>query len=207
MHHRTEDFYVTIRINFDRDNASDLDRLLDILERELQADQRFHLAFRGIGKWGGPADDQINVCTPDERIDTVWRMREEARKRGLVLQGDIQHAGGIGTKVCYAARPDSFIIGATGKIMKCTVELDTNDRNVVGRIDELGHLTLDDNKMSLWTDPAFESDTNCQKCTFLPTCQGMSCPLLRWQKNESPCISERTTFKRLLRNAAGDFSG
>lgn len=206
MQRRREDFHVMLRINFDRDNAPALDELLDILDRELHADPRFRLAFRNIQRWGGTADDQLNICTPDEASNIQWRMKEEARKRGLLLTGAIYHAGGLGAQVCYAARPNSFVIGATGKIMKCTIELDTNDRNIVGSIDEAGNLTLDDNKMSLWTEPAFESDGKCQKCVFVPSCQGMSCPLLRFQTNDSPCVSEKTTFKRLLRNAVGDSS-
>jgi uncharacterized protein len=89
--------------------------------------------------------------------------------------------------------------------MKCTIELDTNDRNVVGNINEAGDLGLDDNKMSLWTEPAFESDRKCQKCIMMPSCAGMSCPLIRFQTNDSPCVSERTTFKKELRKAAADF--
>ena len=202
---RKEDFHVMLRINFDRDNTPGLEELLDILQRELHTDSRFRLIFRGIGKWGGPGDDELNICAPDEVTEIRYRMEAEARKRGLILTGTIFNAGGLGAQVCYASRPNSFIIGATGKIMKCTIELDTNDRNVVGRIDETGDLILDDNKMSLWTDLAFDSDTNCKKCVFIASCAGMSCPLIRFQTNESPCVTEKTTFKRLLRNAAGDF--
>jgi uncharacterized protein len=207
MQRRSEDFHVMLRVNFDRDNAPELDKLLDILERELHADPRFRLAFRNIQKWGGAGDDQLNVCAPDEAREVYQRMEMEARKRGLLLAGTIHSAGGLGAQVCYAARPSSFIIGATGKVMKCTIELDTNDRNVVGHLAESGELTLDDNKMSLWTEPAFESDKKCQKCMMAPSCAGMSCPLVRFQTNDSPCVSERTTFKQSLRVAAGDFSG
>jgi uncharacterized protein len=207
MQRRSEDFHVMLRVNYDRDNSSGLEQLLDILERQLHTDQRFRLAFRNIQKWGGPGDDQLNVCTPDEAAEVYRRMEAAARKRGLLLAGTIHNAGGLGAQVCYAARPNSFIVGATGKIMKCTIELDSNDRNVVGSIAESGELTIDDNKMSLWTAPAFETDKKCQKCMMAPSCAGMSCPLIRFETNDSPCVSHRTHFKRALRSAAGDIMG
>lgn len=206
MHRRKEKFSVTLRINFDRDNAPDLERLLDAMKQEFEDDPRFGIQFRGIARWGGPADDQLNVCAPDEAANVQRRMESEVRKRGLHIAGSIHSAGGLAARVCYAARPNSFIVGATGKIMKCTIELDSNDRNVVGSISESGDLTIDDNKMSLWTEPAFETDANCKRCVFVPSCQGMSCPLLRWETNASPCVGEKTGFKRLLRHAAGDYA-
>ena len=41
---------------------------------------------------------------------------------------------GSAREVCYAARPYNFIVGASGKLMKCTIALDTQDANVLGRI-------------------------------------------------------------------------
>jgi uncharacterized protein len=207
MQGRHDDFHVMLRVNFDQDNASSLDQLLDILQRELHADQRFRLVFRNIRRWGGAGDEQLNICTPEETKEVYGRMETEARKRGLLLTGTVHNVAGLGARVCYAARPNSFIIGATGKVMKCTIDLDSNDRNVVGSINETGELILDDNKMALWTELAFERDKKCQKCTMLPTCAGMSCPLTRLQNNESPCIAARTSFKESLRKAAGDFPG
>jgi len=207
MQKRNDDFHVMLRVNYDRENSSDLDQLLDILERELHSDSRFRLAFRGISRWGGSGDSQLSICTPDESTEVQRRMEVEARKRGLLLTDTVYSAGGMGAQVCYAARPSSFIVGATGKIMKCTIELDSNERNIVGQIDEEGGLNLDDNKMALWTEPAFENDSNCKKCAFLPSCQGLSCPLLRFQTGESPCIDERKHFKHALRTAAGDYAG
>lgn len=205
MRRRDEDFHVMLRVNFDRDNEPALDQLLDILKQELGADQRFRLTFRAIRRWGGMRDDELNICTDEEARSIYWRMEAEARKRGLLLTGTIHNAGGLGAQVCYAARPNSFVIGATGKVMKCTIQLDSDDSNIVGKINDLGDLVLDENKMSIWTEPAFEDDVKCKKCVFVPSCYGMSCPLIRLQTKNSPCISEKTTFKRSLRIAAGDF--
>jgi uncharacterized protein len=58
-------------------------------------------------------------------------------------------------------------------------------------------MVLNADNYALWTEPAFQSDTGCQKCAILPTCQGISCPLIRIEHNKSPCAA---TPKKNVRN-------
>ena len=58
---------------------------------------------------------------------------------------------------------------------------------------------LDLDKFALWTEPAFEKDSKCQKCVVLPVCQGTFCPLIRIESGESPCTPLRMTYKSELR--------
>jgi len=126
---------------------------------------------------------------------------DHAGQRGLGSCDDVRKAREFGSKVCYAARPYNFIIGADGQVMKCTVDLDKEDRNIVGYLDEGGDLHLDKQKFALWTEPAYSSDPGCQKCVILPLCQGISCPLVRMEENRSPCVPIRRNAKRDLRLA------
>jgi uncharacterized protein len=98
--------------------------------------------------------------------------------------------------VCYAARPYNFIVGATGDLMKCTIDLDTQDHNIVGRLLPDGSLELDGDKMALWTEPAFERDAGCQRCHVLPACQGIHCPKIRIDDGKRPCTGARRTAKQ-----------
>jgi len=82
--------------------------------------------------------------------------------------------------------------------MKCTIALDSNDANVVGRLTPEGELRLDDDKFALWTEPAFESDSKCQKCIVVPLCQGIHCPLIRMDEHRSPCTPLRSGLKQGL---------
>lgn len=206
MRQRRDNFGVNLRVNYDRDNSGQLVKFLELAAQEFKGDDRFRLCFRAVGLWGGPGDSQLNICSPDEGLEMQLRLWEEARKRGLYISDSIHHAKGLGSQVCYAARPYSFIIGATGKVMKCTIDLDRKDRNVVGSLDAEGVMVLDDDKMARWTEPIFESDGKCKKCVILPVCQGLACPVERWDAQKTPCPAVRTTFKRELREAAGDFS-
>jgi uncharacterized protein len=198
---QSDDFRVDIRINFDRQNSPHLTGFLDLLEREFRDDKRFGVRFRAVGQWGGPNDANLDVCGTDESTRVYLTMKAEARRRGLVLSDDIRSVKGLGSQVCYAARPYSFIIGASGKVMKCTIDLDKEDRNVVGHLTEEGVLELDRDKMALWTEPAFEKDAKCQKCVVLPACQGVFCPLIRIESGKSPCSPLRMGVKKELLEA------
>ncbi len=115
-------------------------------------------------------------------------LHEQSNERGLAnstfLDGNV-----FGGQVCYAARPYNFIIGAHGAVMKCTVALDQTDYNIVGHLRDGGQLVLDPEKWAKWVEPGYAGDKGCQKCYLLPSCQGMSCPWLRFEQNASPCAA------------------
>lgn len=198
LHRRPEPFKATLRVNFDRNNHPHLDSFFELVERELGDDSRFKLRFRAVGRWGGPNDGDLAVCGEDEGQKIQRELEEAARLRNLNVEGGLKEINRFGSEVCYAARPYNFIVGASGKLMKCTILLDEKDYNVVGRITEDGDLDLDRDKMALWTEPAFESDAKCQKCVVLPLCQGTHCPLVRIEDNKSPCTPVRLNAKRAL---------
>jgi uncharacterized protein len=200
LYARTDRFEVDLRINFDQRNHVHLDEFLGMVEQEFGGDPRFLLRFRAVGQWGGANDESLSVCGVDESRQIVLDLKREARRRGLNIADDIRHVTGMGAQVCYAARPYNFIVGASGKLMKCTIDLDKQDRNVVGRLTAEGDLDLDVDKLALWTEPAFEKDGKCRKCVVLPVCQGTFCPLVRIESGESPCTPLRMTYKQELRD-------
>jgi uncharacterized protein len=191
---REEDFRVVLRVNFDQVNASGLSKFIDMLSSEFKHDPRFNLALKAVGKWGGPNDAQLEVCGSDDMARIQRDIMDQARRQGLHF-GSLRDTARMGSQVCYAARPYNFLIGATGKVMKCTIVLDKEDHNVVGQITPEGHLKLDNDRMALWTEPAFEQDGQCRKCVVLPSCQGISCPLIRIESGTQPCISTRSNPK------------
>ncbi len=187
---REENFNILLRVNFDRTNSVGLSKFIEMLAREFKNDPRYNLSLKAVGKWGGPNDAQLDVCGGDEAARIRRDILAQARKQGLHF-GSLRDAARLGSRVCYAARPYNLLIGATGKVMKCTILLDKDDSNVVGRITPEGNLDLDRDRMALWTEPAFEQDSKCRQCVVLPNCQGISCPLVRIESNKQPCISTR----------------
>jgi uncharacterized protein len=196
---RAEDYEVALRVNFDRQNHPHMTEFLDLMQRELGDDSRFQVKFHGVGRWGGENDDQLDVCGSEEAAQIRYDLKQEARKRGMNIGRGLKDISGFGSDVCYAARPYSFVVGASGKLMKCTVALDKEEHNVVGHITEQGDLEIDRDKLALWTEPAFENDSKCKKCVVLPACQGLHCPLVRIEENRSPCSPVRLNLKQALK--------
>ncbi len=187
---REEDFMVALRVNFDQANAGGLSKFIDMLAAEFSGDTRFNLNLHAVGKWGGPNDAALNVCGAEDAHSVEREIMAQARSQGLHF-GSLRDAAPMGSQVCYAARPFNFLIGATGKVMKCTIVLDKDESNVVGSLTPEGDMLLDDDRMGLWTEPAFEQDGQCRRCVMAPNCQGIHCPLIRIQDDTQPCIAAR----------------
>jgi uncharacterized protein len=193
---RPDQFTVVIRVNFDNENAPGLETFLGMLQHRFANDARFIMAFHTVGQWGGPNDANLAVCGVDESNVVRKRVTAAARSLGLNVVGGWRPGLGAGDEVCYAARPYNFIVGAHGDLMKCTIDLDKADHNIVGKISADGTLDLDVDKMALWTEPAFERDTGCQSCHMLAACQGVHCPKIRIDSGERPCPGIRRTAKQ-----------
>ncbi len=196
MRRRREDFSAVIRVNFDRTNVEGFDEFLELLQSEFKDDDRFTISFHAVGKWGGDNDANLNICGTNEAHEVRMRFKAAARELGLKVSSGWQPGAGVGSQVCYAVRPYNFIVGAHGDLMKCTIDLDKKDRNMVGKLLPDGTLDLNLDKMAKWTEPAFESDSGCQSCHMLPACQGVHCPQIRMDYDEAPCPSIRRTAKQ-----------
>ncbi|TGX52427.1 radical SAM protein [Sphingomonas gei] len=196
MSERDDEFSVVIRVNFAQSNVPGLEKFLELLRARFSGDDRFTLSFHAVGRWGGDNDANLDVCGTGEAQAVRMRLKAAARALGLRVTSGWRPGAALGTQVCYAVRPYNFIIGAHGDLMKCTVDLDKKDRNLVGKLRPDGTLDLDVDKMALWTEPAFERDTGCQSCHMLPACQGVHCPQIRMDHDKAPCPGVRRTAKR-----------
>jgi uncharacterized protein len=193
-------FSVHVRINFDRENLPCLDEFMDMLKRDFAGDQRFQLRFYPVGQWGGPNDDKLAVCGTGGTDSRNW-LELKAIEKGLYPESKLPYmTPHSGASVCYAARPYNLLIGADGKIMKCTIALDTKDYNIVGKMTPDGRAEIDVDKFARWVSPDFEDDPGCKKCFYLPVCQGCSCPLVRIEENKRPCPDEKLHISSTLKS-------
>lgn len=198
----TDEFFVMLRINFFKDTASELPPFVKQLAREFGSDPRFAVACHPVGKWGGPNDDELSVCgARDGQVQELSLLRN-AIDSGMSTRGGIAKRASLGSNVCYAARPYNFVVGANGALMKCTVALHTDRRNIVGHIADDGSLIVDEATLGPWVEPAFQRDSTCQQCSIVPACQGISCPMVRIQRGIRPCTSTpKPALQQQLLNA------
>jgi len=193
-----ESFKVTVRVNFDQTNVRRFGPLFEHLHESLKGDSRFEMDFHPVGKWGGPNDDDLEICGFKEVGRLHKELRQEARSHGLGTMKVSQMLEPDPGSVCYAARPYNFIVGTDGKLMKCTQVLDTLDSNVIGRICRDGELEIESDLLNGWVQPYYHSDTMCNKCFFVPVCQGAVCPLVRVRDNVRPCPPYKTEIASTL---------
>jgi len=142
LHRTSERFRVNLRMNFDENNAPRLAEFLEAMSREFGGDKRYMMRFYPIGEWGGPNDETLPTCGDVQQDQVIRDLREKAETLGLRTEGGILGSEHRGNQVCYAARPYNFIVGASGKLMKCTIALDDHERNVVGHLHPNGTMEL-----------------------------------------------------------------
>lgn len=201
MREQEDPFHIKIRSNFDRTNQAAYGPFLEQLREDFAGDDRFTVGFHAVGKWGGDNDADLATCGVAESRAVMMKLRTLSQEYGLRIADAYPIQGGIGRQVCYAGRPYNFIIGADGQVMKCTVALDSKAHNVVGRLTPEGVLDLDGEKMGVWTEPNWMTDSTCRTCQMVPTCQGLHCPLVKIENDGARrgCISARKNLNNALR--------
>jgi uncharacterized protein len=192
-------YTVLLRVNFDQHNFPKLAPFIESLSEDFSGDSRFKLSFHAVGRWGGDNDDNLAVCGTGEQRSVVEDVRAHADANDLLVDAGIADRLRPGSHVCYAARPFNFLVGATGKLMKCTIALDDDPANVVGRILPDGTLEVNDENMAKWVTPHFETDSMCQSCYVLPGCQGAACPLTRVRSGQRTCCDTKSALKREMK--------
>jgi len=211
LHTTQLEYSVMLRTNIDRDNASNIDAIIRYYKQAFADDHRFHVYFQAVGRWGGPNDASIRVLSAYEAARINIEATKLASQAGLSNRYLLDSLRPSGFS-CYAADPTSFVIGANGAIYKCTVELDSNDRNIVGQLLPSGEMKLDIGKIALWVEAnGREPGHKCWSCVHRPSCHGASCPKEWLDGKEAPCppalLTARSTLNVVLNEAFGNNAG
>lgn len=198
---RADDFKIVIRVNFDTGSLDTMPEFFAILETEFAGDDRFCCDFHPVGRWGGPNDANLATCGLDEGRYQAIALGGAAIARGINadgLRGKLRRGG----SKCYAARPDSFVIGSDGTVYKCTVAFE-DPRNQIGKMHADGHLEIDEDLHRPWISTGADADSGCRSCFFAPACQGNACPLHRMDHGHRGCPTIKTNMPQVLEVLSG----
>jgi uncharacterized protein len=191
------DFEITIRTNFDEDSLEAIPEFILQMKQLFTDDRRFKVYFRPISRWGGKNDDCLSICDQRTVDQKIWEFSELAIRRGVPMSSLVAGSLQPTASVCYAAKPNSFIVASDASIYKCTLAFDDDD-NKLGNLSEDGTLHLDYDKLAKWTLSGEETDEHCQACFFRPACQGNQCPYYRKVTGNRPCSHEKRQIKKVL---------
>ena len=148
------DVQIELRIHVTPLNYSLLDGFLDYLAEKLLFDPRFNAYFFPIVDLGGPKQKSLRILTQDEAALAVDRLTQ--RVRDLKASMPAAQTGAAGRKkgckspyVCYAAKPNAWVIRSNGRLSKCTVGFE-DERNDVGRLTPEGNLEIRNGSVRVW---------------------------------------------------------
>ncbi len=150
--------------------------------------------------WNATTTSIDGICLKDiQRFQTWWSVKRKSleirdRTPSEYLAELISTPGKLS---CYAGKPGSLVVGADGKLYKCTVAFDRAE-NQIGRLREDGCPEIDAAKEKLWTTANILTDSSCSSCALALSCQGLFCPLERLDSGHRPCPSEKRFYRQLL---------
>lgn len=153
-----EDYEVLIRLHVHRSNWASLPEFIAEYARTLGRDGRFRLLLRALSPLGGPNDGGFPYLRGEELQSALEALERCALAHGIepLLAHRLQ-------PVCYAARGNSFVVRADGRLNKCTVALE-HPSNQVGRLDERGNVRLAAARMRLWMRGLWSGDPEELAC-------------------------------------------
>lgn len=199
MRESTTPFLLQIRQNYSVSSIENLEKFLAYYNTEFAKDPRFRdLDLRPIFENNGHNEGAFEECIASQNKFEGLEIASKYNLFNKKLKYYIQ-PGGI---VCNASKPNYWMIGSDGKLMRCNLELDTEDRNVVGQIFKNKH-EINITKLTKWLDVG-KNDSKCMSCFFSPNCQGAYCAQKRFDNeresiNEQPCPKEKYNLDSILR--------
>lgn len=157
-----EQFLIMLRVHFDRSSAYELGSLVDDICAQLMPSGVFGVQFHEIEPLGGAYDSQLDRPTESEYAvirDHSKRIAELFGTNGSEVANDVNDY------ICYAARANSFVVRADGRIGKCTVALN-DTRNDVGRLNMDGTVTWFDGRLDPWLRGIPTRDASVLSCPY-----------------------------------------
>jgi len=149
---------ITIRLHVDQENAGSCPEFLRRFRREFGGDARFPLFLRLLSRWGGPNDATLPVYAAGDGEEALARLRSLAEELEIPL-----HRSGSEDRICYAARGNSFLIRADGRVNKCTLALNAA-ANQVGRLTGDGKLLIDAQRAGPWMRGLWTNSAEALEC-------------------------------------------
>ncbi|WP_315709633.1 radical SAM protein [Brenneria uluponensis] len=153
----TLNFNMILRVHYSPDSIYQTIKLIEIINKEFSNDRRFTVLFHSIEKLGGDNDNNITIF--NDKKEKMAYLSELLR----LIQPELIAQSINSDHICYAAKLNSFVIRPNGDILKCTVALNS-DVNNIGHLNKDGFMTLDMDKIRVWSIPLFTGNKGDLEC-------------------------------------------
>jgi uncharacterized protein len=165
------DLQVTLRLHLAPHNLEAWRGFMGELDRAFLHDSRFTLLFAPLEHLGGPNDDHLAIFSHDEAEAAIAGLQGSTHMEGTALYAP--DAAGD-PYVCYAAKPNSLLIRADGRLGKCTVALN-DPANHIGQLRADGTVSVENDRLRPWVRGWQAQDWSSLKCPLAQMGE-CSCP-------------------------------
>ncbi|MEU6576958.1 radical SAM protein [Streptomyces sp. NPDC046805] len=149
---------ILLRVHLTPENMPVMPEFLTCIRDTLLDDPRFSVFLKRVVRLGGPNDATMNVLDADDcKIADLER---------LLVQGGDSERIFTPDEICYAARANSLLVRADGRLGKCTVAL-SDDANTIGRLLPDGSLDVDNRQLQPWLLGWESRDPEVNACPYL----------------------------------------
>lgn len=149
---------IKLRVHVSAQNIASLPELLEHIDIEFAESKSFQIHFHRVSDLGGVGGKTVRELSWNE-YGKVLRELTKNTRTGYTSE---HHLDGDGY-ICYAAKPNSLLVRADGRIGKCTVALN-DPRNHVGNLKADGTIEFFDSRLRLWFEGFRELDPRILGC-------------------------------------------
>ena len=172
-------FTIIIRTNCTSETIDQLDSYIRYMENEFSNDLRFTLLFKRVEDLGGES-----VNTLKDKMDFIHSdLYDKLLSCDSAINYD-SYVWSLNAAICYAGVKNDYVIAPDGKVMKCTVKLDS-ERNIIGKLCPDGNMDIDKHREAVWL--MRNNNTACDMCTMSAKCKNSSCPVQSLAMEEFQC--------------------
>ncbi len=162
-------FLINLRVHLRPCNAESVERLLLQIADIVLGDSRFWVRLNPLTQMGGTAAGTYETLADSEFEHLAERLIASFKGRISIGYnwGDSPRlsSGTIAQHLCYACKPNSFLIRSDGRVCKCTVAFD-KEYNVIGVLRADGELEVAAEKLQKWTLGMKTLDAQDLSCPF-----------------------------------------
>lgn len=183
---------VTIRLNMDADNATDLLRLVDEIAERFADSPKPNLYVAILQEFAGKIHEHN---TPEDMEQQYYAIRNKAEEYGLLRQKELPHT--IQVYSCMADNPECETILPDGRTGRCE---HYSEAVITGSIrDE----KRDQNVVRLWQERLDVQE--CEDCVLYPVCVKLK--QCEWNRNGCTEASRRIRIEELKKQVLAAYRG
>jgi uncharacterized protein len=170
IRHSAVDVRMLLRVHLTPDNLPEMPGFVQRLRDDFLDDPRFSVFLKNVVRLGGPNDATMTVLGADQASD-IAALEAIVRRDGAAVAAAGGRPGSERSSlfqpedVCYAAQANSLLVGADGRLGKCTVAL-SDPINTIGRLRPDGTLEIDNPRLRSWLQGWESQDPDLVACPY-----------------------------------------